>query len=125
MERVLVFFRVKRRVYFYRSLKPKTNSKSIPDEISGIILYPETVLEFHLAGFVAERGIIPGVRANGELSPLPSSPKEFIVQGLDGLLPRLQAARAAGVRFSKWRVPIACTSRSSPGGGLPTEAALE
>lgn len=95
------------------------------DEISGIILYPETVLEFHLAGFVAERGIIPGVRANGELSPLPSSPKEFIVQGLDGLLPRLQAARAAGVRFSKWRVPIACTSRSSPGGGLPTEAALE
>jgi fructose-bisphosphate aldolase class I len=78
------------------------------------------VFDFHLAAYVAERGIIPGIRANGELTPLPGSPNEFMVQGLDGLLPRLQAARAAGCRFSKWRVPIACT-----GGGLPTETGLE
>ncbi|KAF8630960.1 hypothetical protein AX17_005316 [Amanita inopinata Kibby_2008] len=93
-------------------------------EIAGIILHPETVFDFHLAGFVTERGIIPGVRANGDLTPLPSSPSEFAVQGLDGLLQRLQTARAAGVRFSKWRVPIACTSRNNEGGGLPTETAL-
>lgn len=80
------------------------------------------MFDFHLAAYVAERGIIPGIRANGELTPLPSSPNEFMVQGLDGLLPRLQAARAAGCRFSKWRVPIACTS---PAGGLPTETGLE
>ncbi|KAF8349263.1 fructose-bisphosphate aldolase [Amanita rubescens] len=90
------------------------------EEISGIILHPETVFDFHLAAYVAERGIIPGIRANGELTPLPGSPNEFMVQGLDGLLPRLQGARAAGCRFSKWRVPIACT-----GGGLPTETGLE
>jgi len=63
------------------------------------------------------------VRANGELRPLPGSPSEFIVQGLDDLLPQLQAARAAGARFSKFRVQIACTE-----GGrlpLPTRAALE
>ncbi|PFH53889.1 hypothetical protein AMATHDRAFT_136272, partial [Amanita thiersii Skay4041] len=95
------------------------------DEISGIILHQETVLDFHLAGLVTERGIIPGVRANGDLAPLPGSLGEFVVQGLDELLPKLQASRVAGARFSKWRVPIACTARNSPDGMLPTDAALE
>ncbi|KXN93414.1 putative fructose-bisphosphate aldolase class 1, partial [Leucoagaricus sp. SymC.cos] len=67
-------------------------------------------------------GIIPGVRANGELMPIPNSPSEFIVEGLDGLLGRLQAAHAAGARFSKWRVTIACTSKER---GLPTQTSLE
>jgi len=34
----------------------------------------------------------------------------------------MQAARAAGARFSKWRAPIACTS---PALGLPSQVALE
>lgn len=48
-----------------------------------------------------------------------NSPSEYIVQGLDDLLPKLEAAQAAGARFSKWRVPIACTQSD-----LPTEASL-
>jgi fructose-bisphosphate aldolase class I len=44
------------------------------------------------------------------------------VQGLDDLLPQLQAACVAGARFSKWRVPIACTSAVQ---GLPSQAALD
>lgn len=102
--------------------------------ISGVILHPETLQDRDLgfAPLLLAKGIIPGVRANGELRPLPSSPREadfvvqgareFIVQGLDGLLEQLQAARTAGARFSKWRVPIACTSVV---GGLPTRASLE
>ncbi|KAF5360335.1 hypothetical protein D9756_004806 [Leucocoprinus leucothites] len=96
---------------------------AVPSEyISGVILYPETLVDFGLAPILAAKGIIPGVRANGELMPIPSSPSEFIVEGLDGLLGRLQAARAAGARFSKWRVTIACTSKER---GLPTQTSLE
>ncbi|KAG1745956.1 fructose-bisphosphate aldolase class-I-domain-containing protein [Suillus paluster] len=48
------------------------------------------------------------------------SPLEPATQGLDDLLPRLQAAAAAGARFSKWRAPILCNMSS-----LPTQAGLE
>ncbi|KAF8073620.1 hypothetical protein FPV67DRAFT_756670 [Lyophyllum atratum] len=90
--------------------------------ISGVILYSETLLTFQLGAILTAKGIITGVRANGVLSPLPRSEAEFIVEGLDGLLPKLQAARIAGARFSKWRVPIAC---SGPTLGLPTQAGLD
>ncbi|KAF8895544.1 fructose-bisphosphate aldolase [Infundibulicybe gibba] len=90
------------------------------DHIAGVIMYAETLLDFGLAPILTNKGIIPGVRANGELAPLPLSISEFIVEGLDGLLANLQAARAAGARFSKWRVTIACTSV-----GLPSSTSLE
>lgn len=80
------------------------------------------MIDFGLGPILADKGIIPGVRANGELAPIPSSPSEFVVEGLDGLLGRLQAARAAGAGFAKWRVPIACTSKAR---GLPTQTSLE
>jgi fructose-bisphosphate aldolase class I len=92
------------------------------EHISGVILFPETLIDFKLAPILADKGIIPGVRANGELMPIPGSPSEFIVEGLDGLLGRLQAARAAGARFSKWRVTIACTSKEQ---GLPSQTSLD
>ena len=50
------------------------------------------------------------------------SPSEPATQGLDDLLPRLQAAKAAGARFTKWRAPILCTG---PSLNLPSQAALE
>ncbi|KAJ3568756.1 hypothetical protein NP233_g5507 [Leucocoprinus birnbaumii] len=96
---------------------------AVPSEyIAGVIMYPETLIDFGLAPILANKGVIPGVRANAELMPIPGSPSEFIVEGLDGLLGRLQAARAAGARFSKWRVTIACTSKER---GLPTQTSLE
>lgn len=87
-----------------------------------MILFEETLLDFKLAPILSSKGIIPGIRANGELTPFPNSPSEFMVQGLDNLLPRLQVARTAGARFSKWRAPFACSTES---GGLPTLLALE
>lgn len=101
---------------------PHINSWYALDFISGVILHPETLIDFGLAPILVAKGIIPGVRANGELKPVPNSPSEFIVEGLDGLLGRLQVARAAGARFSKWRVSIACTSKERR---LPTQTSLE
>lgn len=87
-----------------------------------MILQDETLLDFGLAPILTNKGIVPGVRANGELAAFSHSPFEHFVQGLDGLLPKLQAARAAGAGFAKWRVPVACTS---PELGLPTQLSLE
>ncbi|KAF9221642.1 aldolase [Gyrodon lividus] len=95
--------------------------ESLPtDYISGVILYHETLIEFQLAPILSNRGIIPGVRADTDAHPLPISPLEPATQGLDDLLPRLQAAYQAGARFSKWRAPILCNSSS-----LPTQAGIE
>lgn len=63
------------------------------------------------------------MRAEGELVPIPRSEEEFIVQGIDDLLARLQTARITGARFSKWRVPIACSSVTST--GFPSPLSLE
>jgi fructose-bisphosphate aldolase class I len=92
------------------------------DYISGVILYSETLIDFQLAPVLTKRGIIPGVRADTDAHPLPMSPSEPATQGLDDLLPRLQAAKAAGARFTKWRAPILCTG---PSLNLPSQAALE
>ncbi|KAI0036521.1 aldolase [Vararia minispora EC-137] len=95
--------------------------ESMPSEhISGVILYTETLVDFQLAPLLAARGIIAGVRADTDAHPLPISPLEPATQGLDDLLPRLRAARAAGARFSKWRAPILCDALN-----LPSTAALE
>jgi fructose-bisphosphate aldolase class I len=90
------------------------------EHISGVIMYTETLINFQLAPLLAARGIIPGVRADTDAHPLPVSPREPATQGLDDLLPRLRAARAAGARFTKWRAPILCDANS-----LPSTAALE
>lgn len=88
--------------------------------ISGVILYHETLHDFRLAPLLEERGIIPGIRADTDSHPLPVSPLEPATQGLDDLLPRLQASYLAGARFSKWRAPFLVDSKN-----FPTQAAIE
>ena len=90
------------------------------EHISGVILFHETLIDFELGPLLVKRGVIPGVRADTDSHPLPISPLEPATQGLDDLLPRLLAAKAAGARFSKWRAPILCNAST-----LPTQAALE
>ncbi|KAF8585101.1 aldolase [Ramaria rubella] len=88
--------------------------------ISGVILYHETLHDFQLASILEERGIIPGIRADTDSHPLPISPLEPATQGLDDLLPRLQASYEAGARFSKWRAPFLVDATT-----FPTQAAID
>jgi len=99
-----------------------SDHRYIAEYISGVILDTESLLDFKLAHILSSKGIISGIRAEGELVPIPRSEEEFIVQGMDDLLARLQAARIAGARFSKWRVPIACSSVNT---GFPSPLSLE
>ncbi|KAF5314988.1 hypothetical protein D9619_006987 [Psilocybe cf. subviscida] len=96
-----------------------------PEYISGVIMHSETLLDLKMAPILSSKGIMPGIRANDELRPIPRSPEEFIVQGLDDLLEQLQAARAAGARFSKWRAPVACSAPDSGSTRYPSQLGLE
>ncbi|KZT61389.1 aldolase, partial [Calocera cornea HHB12733] len=92
--------------------------------ISGVILYAETLLHFHLAPVLIQRGIIPGVRADTDGYPLPGSPPgsgEVGTQGLDDLYDRCVTWREAGARFTKWRAPFLVNEA----GTLPSPAAIE
>ncbi|KAJ8691769.1 hypothetical protein PTI98_011305 [Pleurotus ostreatus] len=98
--------------------------ETMPTEyISGVILYPETLHDFKLAPVLANRGIVPGVRANGEEYPIPASPLEPATDGLDNLLPRMTKAFDDGARFAKFRTGFMCTSLAT--GGLATQLAID
>ena len=70
------------------------------------------------ADILAERGIIPGINADGGPHPLAGSKGEFVTEGLDGLRGRLEAWRDLGARFTKWRAAI------KVGDGLPSQQAI-
>ncbi|PSO44055.1 fructose-bisphosphate aldolase class I, partial [Candidatus Saccharibacteria bacterium SW_7_54_9] len=80
----------------------------IEQYLSGAILYDET----------ADRGIIPGIKVDRSLKPLPNFPGEHVSQGLDDLDERLDEYAEMGMRFCKWRSVIAI------GDGLPTDECI-
>ncbi|TIC44241.1 fructose bisphosphate aldolase [Wallemia mellicola] len=91
------------------------------DYISGCILYQETLVDFNLAGVLADRGIIPGVRIDTDCQPLPGAGDgEVFTQGLDDLTSRCRLFKEKGARFTKWRAPILVNSST-----LPTELAID
>ena len=76
--------------------------------LSGIILFDETARQFADDGssfveFIAGRNIIPGVKVDQGLEPIPESPIENQTKGLDGLGERLAEYYDMGARFAKWR----------------------
>jgi fructose-bisphosphate aldolase class I len=80
--------------------------------ISGVIMHDETIRQkgadgATLADLLAHQGILPGIKVDLGAYPLAGSPGETITEGLDGLRGRLEAYRAVGARFAKWRAVIA------------------
>ena len=55
------------------------------------------------AASLARRGIVPGVKVDRGLQPLPHAPGHAWAAGLDDLAARCSAHYAAGARFAKWR----------------------
>jgi fructose-bisphosphate aldolase class I len=90
--------------------------------ISGVILFDET-LHQTIGGepvpvFLAQQGLIPGIKVDAGAVDMPGHPGEKITQGFEGLRERLDAYRKLGARFTKWRAVMAVGEK------LPTSAAL-
>ncbi len=84
---------------------------NIEQYLSGVILYDETTRqkadeETPLPDILKERGIIPGIKVDRSLKPLPGFPQEQVSQGLDDLDVRLDEYMQTGMQFTKWRSVI-------------------
>jgi fructose-bisphosphate aldolase class I len=91
--------------------------------VSGVILYEETLNTaanggVPFPGLLADRGMIPGIKADTGLVQLAGFPGEQVTEGLDGLRGRLEAYYKKGARFAKWRAAIAI------GDGIPTRTCI-
>lgn len=98
-------------------------TEGIEDQISGVILFDETMRQTTADGtpfpqYLASRGIIPGIKVDTGAKVLPGSPKEKMTEGLDGLRERLAEYHEMGARFCKWRAVITI------GDGIPTDYCL-
>lgn len=86
-------------------------SPGVEEHISGVILFDETIRQQALDGrpfpaLLAARGMLPGIKVDKGAVPLPGAPAEKLVEGLDGLRPRLEEYRGLGARFTKYRAVI-------------------
>jgi len=82
------------------------------EDISGIILYDETIRQQTDNGasfldVLRDAGTIPGIKVDIGAKDLAGYPGEKITEGLDGLRDRLRAYFTMGARFAKWRAVIA------------------
>ena len=84
---------------------------NLSDYISGAILFDETLRQstkdgVPFAKYMAERGILPGIKVDLGTKPLAGCPAELITEGLDGLRERLAEYARLGAKFAKWRAVI-------------------
>jgi len=93
----------------YRELlltTPKLN-----EYISGAILFDETIRQstsdgVPFAQYLADNGIIAGIKVDKGTHSLAGFPGELVTEGLDGLRARLEEYYQLGARFAKWRAVI-------------------
>jgi len=83
-------------------------SQGLEKHISAVIMYEETLFQKAADGtpfttILRNKGIIPGIKVDAGLKPLPGTDGETACTGLDGLAERCQKYYAAGARFAKWR----------------------
>ncbi|KAJ4888524.1 hypothetical protein Rs2_28272 [Raphanus sativus] len=93
----------------YRQLLLTT--PGLGDYISGAILFEETLYQSTKDGkkFVDclnDANIVPGIKVDKGLVPLPGSNEESWCQGLDGLASRSAEYYKQGARFAKWRTVV-------------------
>jgi fructose-bisphosphate aldolase, class I len=95
----------------------------LSEHISGAILFDETIRQATADGtpfvkYMAEAGILPGIKVDAGAHPLAGHPGEKVTEGLDGLRGRLDEYGRLGARFAKWRAVIAIEE------GIPSTACL-
>ncbi|KFG71535.1 class I fructose-bisphosphate aldolase [Streptomyces mutabilis] len=105
----------------YRELIVTTPRLS--ESISGIILADETFHQQVSNGrtfpeFLADLGILTGIKVDTGAKPLAGAPNETITEGLDGLRERVTDYVRLGATFAKWRAVIKI------GDSLPSDRAV-
>jgi len=69
--------------------------------------------------YLAQHGMLPGIKVDLGAKPLAGFPGETITEGLDGLRERLAEYYKLGARFAKWRAVI------DIGSGIPSRYAID
>ena len=92
--------------------------------IGGVILFDETLRQSTtdgtpFAAVLESAGVVPGIKVDKGVKPLPGFAGETITEGLDGLRERLEEYRELGARFAKWRATITI------GDGIPTDYCID
>jgi len=111
----------------YRALLLTT--AGVGQYLSGAILFEETLGQTAEDGTplpkAAERqGIVPGVKVDKGKVALANAPGDMVTQGLDGLAERLQAYKAQGARFAKWREVYPITGQNPTLLGIEANAEM-
>ncbi|WP_101925137.1 MULTISPECIES: class I fructose-bisphosphate aldolase [Luteimonas] len=109
----------------YRELLLTTPNLS--DYVSGAILFDETIRQSTKAGkpfakYMAEQGILPGIKVDKGAQALAGFPGETVTEGLDGLRARLEEYYKLGARFAKWRAVIRIGEDTPSGTCIETNA---
>ena len=87
------------------------SAESMKNNISGVILYDETIKQKTTSGksvpeLIKSFGSLAGIKVDTGAKKLAGSPEEKITEGLDGLRQRLEEYYNLGARFAKWRAVI-------------------
>ena len=103
----------KNRLHFRETL---FSSPSMKTNISGVILFDETLRQISNSGIsipelIKKSGSIPGIKVDKGAKLLAGSEKEKITEGLDGLMGRMEEYYKLGARFAKWRAVYSISSR--------------
>eukprot|EP00188_Purpureofilum_apyrenoidigerum_P002832 Plantae.Rhodophyta-Purpureofilum_apyrenoidigerum.ctg2893.p1 GENE.Plantae.Rhodophyta-Purpureofilum_apyrenoidigerum.ctg2893~~Plantae.Rhodophyta-Purpureofilum_apyrenoidigerum.ctg2893.p1 ORF type:complete len:385 (+),score=75.25 Plantae.Rhodophyta-Purpureofilum_apyrenoidigerum.ctg2893:78-1157(+) len=101
-------------------------SETIGENISGVIMFEETLYQKTSDGklftaLLKEKNVIPGIKVDKGVTPIPGTDGETSTQGLDGLLGRCQKYYEAGARFAKWRAVLKIDQAK----GLPSPLAIQ
>eukprot|EP00177_Eucheuma_denticulatum_P003865 GFKZ01006997.1.p1 GENE.GFKZ01006997.1~~GFKZ01006997.1.p1 ORF type:complete len:372 (-),score=69.39 GFKZ01006997.1:1768-2883(-) len=94
--------------------------------LSGVILFHETFYQSSdtqqpFPDLLLSRNILPGVKVDTGLKPVPSSPQETYTSGLDTLPQRCAEYAKHGARFVKWRAALRIDEHNH----LPTEPVIQ
>ena len=95
----------KNRLHFRETL---FSSDSMKSNISGVILFDETIRQSTSTGvsipeLISKSGSLPGIKVDKGAKLLAGSNNEKITEGLDGLRERMEEYYKLGARFAKWR----------------------
>ena len=97
-------------------------SQAMRENISGVILYDETIHQkakdgTPLVKLIEAAGALPGIKVDAGAKAMPMFPGETITEGLDGLPKRMKDYYDLGARFAKWRAVVTITADGKPTAG--------